>query len=117
MELTDFKALLDEQFNLLQERSKNTDRSFEGAVQAQRQKQMNGLDKLEKRLLLAQKRVLKDEIQRISVLYELFYPLGKPQERVENFSTFYSDYGSRFMEIVYTEFQKQTDSTVLFIEL
>ncbi|MGB1043697.1 MAG: bacillithiol biosynthesis cysteine-adding enzyme BshC [Flavobacteriaceae bacterium] len=117
LELTDFKALLDEQFNLLQERSKNTDRSFEGAVQAQRQKQMNGLDKLEKRLLLAQKRVLKDEIQRISVLYELFYPLGKPQERVENFSTFYSDYGSRFMEIVYTEFQKQTDSAVLFIEL
>ena len=117
LELTDFKALLDEQFNLLQERSKNTDRSFEGAVQAQRQKQMNGLDKLEKRLLHAQKRVLKDEIQRISVLYELFYPLGKPQERVENFSTFYSDYGSRFMEIVYTEFQKQTDSAVLFIEL
>ena len=90
LELTDLKALLNEQFNLLQERSKNTDRSFEGAVQAQRQKQMNGLDKLEKRLLLAQKRVLKDEIQRILVLYEFFYPLGKPQERVENFSTFYS---------------------------
>ncbi len=117
MELTEFKALLNEQFNLLQERSKKTDQSFEGAVQAQRQKQMNGLEKLEKRLLLAQKRVLKDEIQRISVLYELFYPLGKPQERVENFSSFYSEHGSRFIDVVYTEFQKQTDSSVLFIEL
>jgi len=117
MELTEFKDLLNEQFDLLQERSKKTDQSFEGAVQAQRQKQMNGLDKLEKRLLLAQKRVLKDEIQRISVLYELFYPLGKPQERVENFSSFYSEYGSRFIDVVYTEFQKQTDSSVLFIGL
>jgi len=117
MELTEFKDLLNEQFDLLQERSKKTDQSFEGAVQAQRQKQINGLDKLEKRLLLAQKRVLKDEIQRISVLYELFYPLGKPQERVENFSSFYSEYGSRFIDVVYTEFQKQTDSSVLFIGL
>ena len=117
MELTEFKDLLNEQFDLLQERSKKTDQSFEGAVQAQRQKQMNGLDKLEKRLMLAQKRVLKDEIQRISVLYELFYPLGKPQERVENFSSFYSEYGSRFIDVVYTEFQKQTDSSVLFIGL
>ena len=117
LELTEFKTMLNEQFAILQEISKATDQSFGGAVKAQHQKQMNGAEKLEKRLFLAQKRVLKDEIQRISFLYEFFYPLAKPQERVENFSTFYSEYGSRFIEVVYDEFQKQTDSSVLFIGL
>ena len=42
------------------ELAKETDISFLGAVQAQEKKQLNGLDKLEKRLLKAEKRKFKD---------------------------------------------------------
>ena len=88
----DFSAqreFLKKQFAELHELATRTDPSFKGAVAAQETKQLNGLDKLEKRLLKAQKRKLSDEVVRIEALYEELFPQGKLQERFENFMAYY----------------------------
>ena len=64
-----------------------------GAVAAQERKQLNGLDHLEKRLLKAQKRKLKDELQRVVHIQDEVFPHQSLQERSINFSEFYQTYG------------------------
>lgn len=87
------KAHLQKQFSELYGLAKKTDESFEGAVAAQEKKQINGLEHLEKRLLKAQKRKLSNELGRLTELKENLFPQDNLQERVDNFSTFYAEYG------------------------
>lgn len=86
---------LKQQFKALHELATKTDRSFEGAVAAQEKKQLNGLDKLEKRLLKAQKRNLADKIERLVQIQDALFPNESLQERTANFSEFYLNYGDR----------------------
>jgi uncharacterized protein YllA (UPF0747 family) len=88
---------LQQQFKDLYELAKQTDVSFLGAVKAQEKKQLNGLDKLEKRLLKAEKRKFKDEIERLITIQKYLFPEQKLQERTINFSEFYLDYGEKFI--------------------
>ncbi|MDG1271306.1 MAG: bacillithiol biosynthesis cysteine-adding enzyme BshC [Flavobacteriaceae bacterium] len=94
LDLQFLKKELEKNFLHLENLVKQTDASFEGAVAAQRQKQFNGIDHLEKRLLQAQKRKLKEHVQRIEILYESLFPGEGLQERQLNFSTFYLEKGT-----------------------
>ena len=97
IDLSEQKEHLRVQFKTLRELAKETDASFLGAVNAQEQKQINGLEYLEKRLLKAQKRKLKDQVIRMTNLqYELF-PNGSLQERQVNFSEYYLEMGEDFI--------------------
>lgn len=93
---------LKSQFKELYQLADRTDKSFFGAVAAQEKKQLNGLDHLEKRLLKAQKRKLKDELDRLLLLQDQLFPGNNLQERNRNFSEFYEAYGpgliSRLLE-------------------
>ncbi len=91
------KAHLQKQFNHLYELAEQTDKSFLGAVKAQESKQLKGLDNLEKRLLKAQKRKLKDHVVRIIEIQNELFPNQSLQERQQNFSTFYLEYGENLM--------------------
>ena len=93
LDLQSFKDKLEDQFSELEALVSQTDRSFEGAVAAQRQKQFKGIDVLEKRLLLAQKKKLVDHVERLSVLHESLFPGDSLQERQMNFFEFYLIYG------------------------
>lgn len=93
MDLQFFKTALEQQFTQLETLAQQTDPSFMGSVAAQRAKQFKGIDRLEKRLLAAQKRKLAQHTERIAALHEALFPQGKLQERVANFSTFYLEYG------------------------
>jgi bacillithiol biosynthesis cysteine-adding enzyme BshC len=84
---------LQEQFKALYELAEQTDPSFLGAVKAQEVKQLKGLKQLEKRLLKAQKRQLKDQVERMAEHYNELFPNGSLQERATNFSEFYLAYG------------------------
>lgn len=88
------KNHLKKQFEGLYELAKNTDSSFLGAVAAQEKKQLKGLDHLEKRLLKAQKRKLRDRVIRVSELQNELFPNRSLQERHDNFSKFYLELGS-----------------------
>ncbi|WP_412560282.1 bacillithiol biosynthesis cysteine-adding enzyme BshC [Winogradskyella sp. MIT101101] len=84
---------LEQQFKDLHQLAKQTDKSFLGAVNAQEVKQIKGLKHLEKRLLKAQKRKLKDHIERCTDLQEQLFPNQSLQERNANFSELYLEYG------------------------
>jgi bacillithiol biosynthesis cysteine-adding enzyme BshC len=98
------QAVLAEQFVALRDIALKTDKSFLGAVLAQEKKQKKGLDTLEKRLLKAQRRKLADQVQRISEIYDHFYPMGVPHERFENFSALYAQMGDAFFERILSAF-------------
>lgn len=88
---------LEQQFQHLRQLAKQTDTSFLGAVKAQEVKQLKGLKHLEKRLLKAQKRKLKDQIERCINLQEQLFPNQSLQERNANFSELYLEYGERLI--------------------
>ena len=94
IDLTPQKNHLREQFKGMYDLAKKTDASFLGAVEAQEKKQIKGLNNLEKRLLKAQKRKLKDQLTRLALIQENLFPKGSLQERSVNFSNFYLEYGA-----------------------
>ncbi|AOW20039.1 bacillithiol biosynthesis cysteine-adding enzyme BshC [Urechidicola croceus] len=84
-------------FNELEEIATKTDKSFIGAVNAQRTRQLKGFDKLEKRLLKAEKRNNQDFTERIKKLQDEIFPKQSLQERNTNFSEFYLEYGDELI--------------------
>lgn len=94
------RSHLKEQFASMYELAKQTDASFLGAVGAQEKKQLNGLDHLEKRLLKAQKRKLKESLERMRALHTELFPNGSLQERNENFSKWYLLFGNDLFDIL-----------------
>jgi uncharacterized protein YllA (UPF0747 family) len=97
------KEVLKQQFKSLHEIALKTDKSFIGAVKAQEIKQINGLDKLEKRLLKAEKRVLSEKLNQLCALQNVLFPKGNLQERTDNFATFYSEFGPQLIAQLLTE--------------
>ncbi|MBU2996591.1 bacillithiol biosynthesis cysteine-adding enzyme BshC [Cellulophaga baltica] len=91
------KEHLKAQFESMYELAKQTDESFVGAVKAQEIKQLKGLENLEKRLLKAQKRKLKDHVIRLTSLQNELFPNFSLQERQTNFSEFYLAYGDQLI--------------------
>ena len=89
------------QFQGLKELAKRTDKSFMGAVLAQEQKQLNGLNNLEKRLLKAQKRKLVDEVQRITKLQNELFPKQSLEERNRNFSELFIELGNDLIPYIF----------------
>ena len=95
------KKLLEEQFKEMYALAEKTDKSFLGAVKAQEVKQKKGLDALEKRLLQAQKRKLKDHVVRMTELQNEIFPNQSLQERQLNFSEFYLAYGEALLPMLF----------------
>lgn len=80
------KQFLQKQFNSLREIASLTDASFIGAVNAQEAKQVKGLEKLEKRLLKAEKKKHQEKLDRILSIQNELFPNQSLQERKINFS-------------------------------
>ncbi|MDF0708708.1 bacillithiol biosynthesis cysteine-adding enzyme BshC [Flagellimonas okinawensis] len=94
------KKLLEEQFQQMYALAEKTDKSFLGAVKAQEVKQKKGLDNLEKRLLRAQKRKLKDHVVRLTDLQNALFPNRSLQERQLNFSEIYLEMGDDMIPLL-----------------
>ena len=99
------KKFLENQFKRMHELAEKTDKSFLGAVKAQEVKQKKGLDKLEKRMLKAQKRKLKDHVVRMTEIQNELFPMQSLQERKLNFSEFYLEYGKDLLPILFSALQ------------
>ena len=104
LDLSPLKKEMEIQFDHLEALISETDASFEGAVRAQKSKQFKGIDHLEKRLLKAQKKKLKDHIERLVLVHEELFPGGNLQERVENFSAFHIEKGNDFKSFLMEAF-------------
>jgi len=98
IDFSEQRQFLEKQFIELEELAKLTDKSFIGAVKAQQSKQLKGLDKLEKRLLKAQKRKLNSLVERITELQNELFPNQSLEERARNFSELYVNHGKEFIK-------------------
>tara|TARA_B110000879_G_scaffold9584_1_gene12376 strand:- start:936 stop:2540 length:1605 start_codon:yes stop_codon:yes gene_type:complete len=85
-------------FAELKEVAKKTDISFANAVNAQERKQIKGLENLQKRLIIAEKRRQKDLVERITALQNEILPNQSLEERQRNFSEYYLAYGDSFIK-------------------
>lgn len=103
IDLSTQREYLKKQFEYLYELAEQTDKSFIGAVKAQEVKQLSGLNNLEKRLLKAQKRKLKDEVTRIAQLQNELFPNRSLQERQTNFSEIYMQFGEQLIPTLVEE--------------
>ncbi|MHC5361855.1 bacillithiol biosynthesis cysteine-adding enzyme BshC [Myroides sp. LJL110] len=102
-DFTTQKRLLSESFQDLEQIASQTDKSFIGAVQAQKAKQIKGLANLEKRLLKAEKKNNADKLQRLILLQNELFPGGSLQERSKNFSSFYIQYGPELIKALFNK--------------
>lgn len=98
LDFSEQKTFLKEQFDKLAETATRTDVTFKGAVEAQKKKQIKGLENLEKRLLKAEKKVHKDKLERITALQNALFPSQSLQERKINFAVFYQEYGDELIK-------------------
>ena len=97
IDFTPEKELLQKQFTHLYQLAEYTDITFKNAVKAEEVRQLKSLDKLERRLLRAQKRKLADELVRTTILQSELFPNGVLQERFSNFTDFYLQKGKELI--------------------
>lgn len=105
LDFSEQKEFLKKQFERLTYIASKTDKSFIGAVKAQETKQLKGLENLEKRLLKAEKKVHSEKLDRIIHLQNELFPNQSLQERKNNFSEFYKEYGNSFIERLLAELE------------
>ena len=97
IDFTPEKELLQKQFTHLYQLAEYTDITFKNAVKAEEVRQLKSLDKLEKRLLKAQKRKFSEELERTTILQSELFPNGILQERFANFTDFYLQKGKELI--------------------
>ena len=100
LDFTIQKETLTTLFKGLKPLIQQTDASFEGALKAQEKKQIKGLEKLEKRLLKAEKKKFSDVLHRIKTLQDELFPRNGLQERNVNFSELYLEVGPELIPIL-----------------
>ncbi len=117
IDFSEQRKALQKQFEDLKKLATETDKSFIGSVNAQETKQLKGLKVLEKRLLKAQRRKLKDEVNRVVLLQNELFPQQSLQERKANFSEFYLEYGESFIKTLKEKLNPlDTSFKIIFME-
>lgn len=72
-------------------------------TEALRTKALKPLFELEKKMLRAEKRHFTDQQQQIAKLKNNLFPNNSLQERTENFSTYYAEYGKDWLQLIYNQ--------------
>ncbi|QNR24236.1 bacillithiol biosynthesis cysteine-adding enzyme BshC [Croceimicrobium hydrocarbonivorans] len=98
VELKDFDEQLEKMFEDLEAIAELTDRSMLGAVNAQRQKQLNGIENLRKKLIRAEKRRSSEQMEKLERAYLALFPKGGLQERHDNLTPYYASYGKGLIQ-------------------
>lgn len=103
--LTEQKERLIEGFETLKSRAFETDKTFLNLVLAEEKRQLRSFDKMEKRLLRAEKIKHHEKLDRLEQLFLEVHPGENWQERVFNFSVFYSEFGRDWLQNCYLQME------------
>jgi bacillithiol synthase len=79
------------------------DTTLEAHVLSLHAKANKGLLALEKKMQRAERRKIKDESNQLERLHEAIFPNGGLQERVENFMSYYAQYGPGLLQTLYDQ--------------
>ena len=82
-------ATIRDVYNQLRERAEAIDKTLGPFTGAQATRVINGLEKLERKLLRAEKRNHADKLRQIETVKDALFPNGSLQERTDNFLNFY----------------------------
>src|SRR5690606_15886382 len=101
IEVKEEKLALKKVYETLAAKSTQIDSTLEAHVKALEIRALQDLEKLEKKLLKAEKRNNDTEIRQVRKLKAALFPHSHLQERIENFMPYYASYGSYFLKMVY----------------
>jgi uncharacterized protein YllA (UPF0747 family) len=83
------KKSMGDLFDSILQKAETIDPTLKGAIQAEKQKQLNALEVLESKIIKAEKRKQEESINQIKALQQIIAPDNSWQERIENFIPFY----------------------------
>ena len=83
------RTTIREIYDQLKQRAESIDKTLGPFAGAEGTRVMNGLEKIERRLLRAEKRLHSDKLRQIDAVKDALFPNGALQERVDNFLNFY----------------------------
>jgi bacillithiol synthase len=81
--------LIKEKFSEIRNQGGKIDSTLIKFIEASAKRTINGLEKIEKKMLRAEKRLHSDRIRQLESVKDELFPKGSPQERVDNFLNFY----------------------------
>jgi bacillithiol synthase len=76
-------------FSALQQRGEAIDKTLGPFIGAEGKRALNSLEKIERKLLRAEKRLQSDRLRQIEAVKDSLFPNGSLQERTDNFLNFY----------------------------
>jgi bacillithiol synthase len=94
------RQAITEVYKSLTEKIGEIDKTLEGNVAANLQKAIKALASIEHKANRALRSRSETELSRIRSIRQELFPGGIPQERVENFATFYLKFGDEFLQAV-----------------
>lgn len=104
-DLSPEKASITEFYSKILEKASAADQTLSGSVSAELQRALKGFERITGKTNRALRRRYETEISQIRGVKQRLFPARIPQERYENFSSFYLQYGPGFLE----EIRKHAD--------
>lgn len=114
--LDEKENLLINSFSELSASAETTEKSFGNMVKAEEVRQLKSFKRMKKRLLHAEKIKQNELLERLENLFLDVHPAKTWQERVYNFSVFFSDYGYSWLENCLEEMVVQ-DSKLIIVAI
>lgn len=111
--LEEKEMLLEKSFSELKTIAETTERSFGNMVKAEEVRQLKSFKRMKKRLLHAEKIKQGELLERLENLFLDVHPSKTWQERVYNFSVFFSDYGYSWLENCWEEMVVQESKLII----
>lgn len=111
--LQTLEAQLESQFRILEEEAGKTDVTFKNLVSAEQTRQTKSFRRMEKRLWRAEKIKQKERLEAYENLFLSIHPKKVWQERVYNFSVFYSELGRGWIADCYREMDVEKSELIL----
>lgn len=108
------RKLLEEAFRSIE--AKVIDETLKRTIKAEKQKNLNSLNILEKKLIKNEKKVYEESIKQIESIKDKLFPNNILQERCVNFSQFYLNYGDMFVDDLKKAFQKDREFSLILID-
>lgn len=84
-----FEKELSSTFNTIKEKAIKSDPTLKGSVEAELQKALNGLKTIESKIIRSEKQKQEIQINQLRKIKDKLFPKGIPQERHDNFMSFY----------------------------
>lgn len=107
---------LQEIFSQLNERVSKIDKTLIGSVAAGEKKALNQLEQITKKANKALRRSMQDESRQLNAIKQKLFPDHLPQERHDNFSSFYLTYGKLWLNELYKHLDPFTQQQVILNE-